>query len=90
MRLLKCCSLTLEDFRGKDVPPYVALSHTWSKDEVLYKDLVNPTDKVRNKGGYAKVESVCRVALEHAYEYVWMDTCCIDKSSSAALQEAIN
>jgi hypothetical protein len=28
--------------------------------------------------------------LEHGFNYVWIDTCCIDKSSSAELQEAVN
>jgi hypothetical protein len=42
------------------------------------------------KIGYRKLEACCKVALENGYEYVWCDTCCIDKSSSAELSEAIN
>jgi hypothetical protein len=42
------------------------------------------------KLGYQKLEACCKVALESGYQYVWCDTCCIDKSSSAELSEAIN
>ena len=32
----------------------------------------------------------CRLAREQGLSYAWIDTCCIDKSSSAELTEAIN
>ncbi|KAH9852650.1 hypothetical protein C2E23DRAFT_144253 [Lenzites betulinus] len=32
----------------------------------------------------------CKVAREAGYEILWIDACCIDKSSSAELAEAIN
>ncbi|KAK7414942.1 hypothetical protein QQX98_006267 [Neonectria punicea] len=32
----------------------------------------------------------CQLALQASIEYVWIDTCCINKSSSAELTEAIN
>lgn len=38
----------------------------------------------------AKVKHACRKAQEDEFEFIWIDTCCIDKSSSAELQEAIN
>ncbi|KAI0357654.1 HET-domain-containing protein [Trametes cingulata] len=37
-----------------------------------------------------KVKEFCRVAREAGYHIVWIDSCCIDKSSSAELSEAIN
>lgn len=45
------------------------------------------------KVGWAKIEGVRRICCENlklSTRYVWIDTCCIDKSSSAELQEAIN
>jgi len=42
------------------------------------------------KTGWFKIENACRLALSFGLCYVWIDTCCIDKSSSAKLQEAIN
>ncbi|KAH9846475.1 hypothetical protein C2E23DRAFT_890798 [Lenzites betulinus] len=37
-----------------------------------------------------KIAMACKVAREAGYELLWIDTCCIDKSSSAELAEAIN
>ncbi|KAI0330781.1 HET-domain-containing protein [Cubamyces sp. BRFM 1775] len=37
-----------------------------------------------------KIRSACAVALEDSYELLWIDACCIDKSSSAELTEAVN
>jgi hypothetical protein len=79
------------EFFGSDIPPYAILSHRWREDEVLYDDMV-ATDRsiAHSKNGYAKLEMTCRLALENGLHYVWSDTCCIDKSSSAELSEAIN
>jgi hypothetical protein len=32
----------------------------------------------------------CEEATRHGFQYAWVDTCCIDKKSSAELGEAIN
>jgi hypothetical protein len=45
---------------------------------------------VQRKAGYAKIRYACRQAILDSHTYVWIDTCCIDKSSSAELTEAIN
>ena len=37
-----------------------------------------------------KIRYCCALAAAKGYEYVWIDTCCIDKTSSAELSEAIN
>ena len=37
-----------------------------------------------------KIRMACAVAREHGYRYIWIDSCCIDKSSSTELSEAIN
>ncbi len=42
------------------------------------------------KAGYAKIKGCCRQAQEDGLAYAWVDTCCIDKTSSAELSEAIN
>lgn len=44
---------------------------------------------IKNKGR-TKVERCIREAKKYGIGYVWCDTCCIDKSSSAELSEAIN
>ena len=41
--------------------------------------------------GYTKIAETCRRAGEVSeLQYAWVDTCCIDKTSSAELSEAIN
>lgn len=37
-----------------------------------------------------KLTGCCNQAKKDGYQYVWIDTCCIDKSNSVELQEAIN
>ncbi|OJT09994.1 Vegetative incompatibility protein HET-E-1 [Trametes pubescens] len=37
-----------------------------------------------------KIKNACRVAREAGYQLIWIDSGCIDKSSSAELAEAIN
>ena len=73
-------------------PPYAILSHTWGQpqDEVLFDDMVAGVERARAKEAFTKVENTCRLAQEHGLEYCWIDSCCIDKRSSAELQEAIN
>jgi len=40
--------------------------------------------------GYRKILDCCKLAIDRNIEYLWIDTCCIDKRSSAELSEAIN
>ena len=42
-----------------------------------------------HRPGNKKVLSCCEIARRDGYDYVWIDTCCIDKRSSARLSEAI-
>ena len=37
-----------------------------------------------------KVRKACKVAREDGYRYIWVDSSCIDKTSSSELSEAIN
>jgi hypothetical protein len=88
MRLLNVHTRQLEEFSGKDIPPYAILSHTWGKDEVAISDINSTT--VQKKAGYGKIDYTCCEAARQNMEYCWIDTCCIDKSSSSELSEAIN
>ncbi|KAL8910220.1 MAG: hypothetical protein Q9171_004463 [Xanthocarpia ochracea] len=40
--------------------------------------------------GLSKILAFCALALKKRYTWVWIDTCCMDKKSSAELSEAIN
>lgn len=91
MRLLKCTEKTVVEFVGDSIPRYAILSHTWEDkdDEVVFSDLENGSE-YHSKKCWPKVESSCEQALRDGLEYIWIDTICIDKSSSAELSEAIN
>lgn len=90
MRLINAKSLTIESFFNKDVPQYAILSHRWGDDEVTLQDMEAVDGRAQKKAGYAKIRRICEQALRHHLNYAWVDTCCIDKTSSAELSEAIN
>lgn len=87
MRLLNTSTLKLENF-VRDIPLYVILSHTWGDEEVTFDDIDKPY--AQDMLGYQKIEGCCRQAVKDGFDYVWIDTCSIDKKSSAELSEAIN
>jgi hypothetical protein len=89
MRLINAKTLRLEEFMG-DVPKYTILSHTWGNDEVTFQDMAQQHEYMPTKRGFHKIQETCRLALEMNLEYAWVDTCCIDKTSSAELTESIN
>src|ERR1700743_2488330 len=90
MRLLNARTLRLEEFFNNPtrIPDYVILSHTWGEDEVTLEHMRSRS--AFSKRGLRKIQFTCRQALRDGSFYVWVDTCCIDKSSSAELSEAIN
>ncbi|KAL6835632.1 hypothetical protein J3E69DRAFT_319241 [Trichoderma sp. SZMC 28015] len=100
IRLINIETLKLETFSGKNIPKYTILSHTWGPDseELTFDDLQKGiTDKsgigsIKLKGccDQVKRDNIKEEKEENKVQYVWIDTCCIDKSSSSELQEAIN
>jgi hypothetical protein len=89
MRLINVKTYEIREFTGVDIPPYAILSHTWEAEEVSFQDMSN-LDAARIKKGFTKIEYCCRQAGENGWAWCWVDTCCIDKTSSAELSEAIN
>src|ERR1700759_4216772 len=90
MRLLNCETLELEEFIGENVPTYAILSHTWENEEITFQEVSSGSQRFKEKKAYFKISKACHTALEQGLSYLWVDTCCIDKSSSAELSEAIN
>lgn len=104
MRLLHASTYVFEEFFHGYIPPYAILSHTWGDGEVLYQDVVTLSKGARQQlqdgkagiskpiqeRGWAKIRNCCAEALQRDLRWVWIDTCCIDKSSSTDLSEAIN
>ena len=88
MRLINTFTLELSEFNDSEIPKYVILSHTWGSEEVSYKDWYMQSSY--KKAGYRKVHNFCKICCRNGYKWAWVDTCCIDKTSSAELSEAIN
>ena len=87
MWLLDTTTLEQRHFQSTP-PPYAILSHTWGEGEVTFQELGTP--EARLKLGYQKIERCCAQAKSDGLDYAWIDTCSIDKRSSAELSEAIN
>jgi hypothetical protein len=93
MWLINTSSLELEYFVDpeSDGVRYAILSHTWARDqdEVTFQQFADK-QAASLKPGFAKIQRTCDMARAEGLDYAWVDTCCIDKSSSAELSEAIN
>ncbi|KAM0302474.1 hypothetical protein HYE67_009917 [Fusarium culmorum] len=93
MRLLNAHTIRLQSFDGaeSDIPPYTILSHTWGNKEITFQNIIQqPLENLQRREAFYKVQECCAQARRNGYDYVWIDTCCIDKTSSAELSEAIN
>lgn len=91
MRLINTSTLRLEDFRSTSrLPDYAILSHRWRAafEEVTFHDFLDGTK--RDTAGWAKIVDFCKVALADDLKYCWIDTCCINKESSAEETRSIN
>ena len=85
------------EFRD-ETTDYAILSHRWVDPmEVDYEEMTQLTmmafeeqTEIRDRSGYKKIVDTCKQAKKDGYKWVWIDTCCIDKRSSAELSEAIN
>lgn len=71
---------------------YSILSHrwTWGDNEIMYLDVLSMSSDVKAKAGYTKFTGACALAKRLGYDLVWIDTCCINKTDSVELGEAIN
>ncbi|KIM59632.1 hypothetical protein SCLCIDRAFT_125727, partial [Scleroderma citrinum Foug A] len=69
---------------------YATLSHRWGLDEPVLRDVQGQVIyDMKASHGTMKLQEFCAAAIKHCYRWAWSDTCCIDKESSAELQEAI-
>ncbi|KAK7745022.1 hypothetical protein SLS53_003257 [Cytospora paraplurivora] len=91
MWLINTSTLLLESVPGPESQPYAILSHTWEKGEVSFQQIAN-LDEAQKMKGFQKIAKTCELAQKQdpPLQYAWIDTCCIDKLSSAELAESIN
>lgn len=64
-------------------------SHTWDTGEVKFQEIAD-LQLAKTKPGFSKIQKACGLARDRGVQYEWVDTCCIDKSSSAESTEALN
>ncbi|KAK3986202.1 hypothetical protein QBC44DRAFT_333807 [Cladorrhinum sp. PSN332] len=90
MRLINVHTKRLETFYPDPKEAYAILSHTWGRedDELSFKDMqrLETCDGARR----AKLDHSCEQACKEGINWIWIDTCCIDKTSAVELSEAIN
>ncbi|KAH7012762.1 heterokaryon incompatibility [Microdochium trichocladiopsis] len=95
MRLLKTDNLQFEECHDGRTLAYAILSHRWREPELSYQDMCRIIEHGIDPHGpkipsYRKIMSCRDQAQRNGLKYIWVDTCCIDKASSAELQKAIN
>lgn len=94
-------AIVLKDLVDEDLAriKYGILSHCWGdpKEEVQFKEMDalirmgGPVrKKLRQRSGYQKIHKSCEQAWKDGLAWLWVDTCCINKESSAELSEALN
>ena len=91
MRLIDCCSEPLQmiDFLGRPPHAFAILSHTWDSEEVTFQAFHHLAARTVAKG-WTKIEQTCLEVQRCGFNYVWIDSCCIDKTNNAELTESIN
>ncbi|KAI8634315.1 heterokaryon incompatibility protein-domain-containing protein [Xylariaceae sp. FL1651] len=97
MRLINVRDYMFHEYPNTTPPPYAILSHTWQDKEASYQDMVS-AQKITNRiarcdriSRFWKIRRTCSlVGTKHHLEYVWIDSCCINKQDSVENSTAIN
>ncbi|KAH9888775.1 heterokaryon incompatibility protein-domain-containing protein [Cubamyces lactineus] len=101
MRLIDTRTGKFVENLNPDSTCYAILSHVWDAEgEQSYQQVLVICRRVECEGaGFSilddpelspKIKGFCAIARDHGYALGWIDSCCIDKTSSAELTEAIN
>lgn len=95
MRLLNVRTFEIQDF-GIPIPDYAIVTHRWTGKEVTlqqwqqYLSTSFPDPDYESGDGLSKIINSCSLAQEQGIHWIWLDTCCIDKTNNVELGEAIN
>ena len=101
MRLLNIHDLSFQIFEGEQtLPPYAIASHCWLDEETTYLNVLTETDT--GSPGYKKVDAFCEFIKWRNHtlrdldspkfrkiDWMWIDSCCIDKRNSTEVGENI-
>jgi hypothetical protein len=79
----------MQEFIGRPPIPFAILSHAWDSEEVNFQAFNNIATRTALKG-WTKIEQTCREAQRCGFDYIWIDSACIDKTDNVELSESIN
>lgn len=76
---------------------YAILSHRWNGLEITFEQLGENINELRAAGTtplespqQEKIRGACQTARAKGIRWMWIDTCCVDKSSTSELSESLN
>lgn len=76
---------------------YAILSHRWVGAEITFEEIAQYAPSLRDAGGQRmkspqldKIRGACEVARRQGFRWMWVDNCCINKSSATEEAESIN
>ena len=85
----------------RSTPRYAILSHRWETEEIEFERMrtLKPSS-LRNpsfpfippslRASAAKIRGACAIAQQQRIGYIWIDTCCIERTQSEPLAIALN
>jgi hypothetical protein len=88
-RLINATTYKLEEFLESRPPSYAIVSHTWGKDEIELRDFTDDPPNPSNLYRFHKIRVACEKAKKSNLSYIWIDSCCIDKTNMAELEVAL-
>lgn len=91
MRLINVETMQLHYLPNADIVEieYATLSHTWGQDETTYQKWHDA--QARESDDTKKVRDACKVVKESlGLQWLWVDTCCINKADEDEVNEAVN
>ncbi|KAF5366175.1 hypothetical protein D9758_005813 [Tetrapyrgos nigripes] len=91
-RLVNTHTCRLVDFsENGPTPPYAILSHRWVLgEEVSYQDYLESRPETKKKLGYRKIQRACMQARADGFDYIWMDTICINQGNHDEVARNVN
>ncbi|KAL8387014.1 hypothetical protein RB595_010222 [Gaeumannomyces hyphopodioides] len=100
IRLIDVKTLRMSVFSNEaSTPQYAILSHTWVEGQeadfqnmmqVMGSDKILSSEAWSNHPGLNKIKRACETVASSGHDYIWIDTCCINKSDLTELSESIN
>lgn len=99
MRLLNTTTfeLCLDSQEFFQAEGYAILSHRWVGSEITFDEIGQYAPSLRDAGEQRmkspqldKIRGACEVARGQGFRWMWIDNCCINKSSATEEAESIN